>query len=86
LTDIGFTGHKGNNLGSNDIGLIYMNARFYVRFPGQDTRLDEERTIHRFTTTVSQNAVQMIPMQQMDCGLLINRFVLKPSAVQAAPK
>ncbi len=32
LTDIGFTGHKSNNVGSNDIGLIYMNARFYVPY------------------------------------------------------
>ena len=30
LTDMGYTGHKGNNVGSNDIGLIYMNARYYV--------------------------------------------------------
>jgi RHS repeat-associated protein len=41
LTDIGFTGHKGNNLGSNDIGLIYMNARYFVgsigRFASADT-------------------------------------------------
>jgi hypothetical protein len=31
LTDIGYTGHRHNNLGSGaaDIGLIYMNARWY---------------------------------------------------------
>jgi RHS repeat-associated protein len=41
LTDRGFTGHKSNNLGSNDLGLIYMNARYYVssigRFASADT-------------------------------------------------
>ena len=43
LTDKGYTGHKHNNLGNgnNDIGLIYMNARFYVpgvgRFASADT-------------------------------------------------
>jgi RHS repeat-associated protein len=41
LTDIGFTGHKSNNVGSNDIGLIYMNARYYVpgvnRFASADS-------------------------------------------------
>lgn len=40
-TDRGYTGHLGNNSGSNDIGLIYMNARFYVpgiaRFASADT-------------------------------------------------
>ncbi len=41
LTERGFTGHRHNNLGSNDLGLIYMNARFYVpgigRFASADT-------------------------------------------------
>ncbi|MCA9977429.1 MAG: hypothetical protein KC413_16835, partial [Anaerolineales bacterium] len=42
ISDRGFTGHKsGENGGSNDIGLIYMNARFYVpgigRFASADT-------------------------------------------------
>ncbi|MDJ0757038.1 MAG: polymorphic toxin-type HINT domain-containing protein [Ardenticatenaceae bacterium] len=40
-TDRGYTGHLGNNSGSNDIDLIYMNARFYVpgvgRFASADT-------------------------------------------------
>ncbi|WP_420627681.1 LamG-like jellyroll fold domain-containing protein [Candidatus Leptofilum sp.] len=31
-TDRGYTGHLGNNSGGNDIGLIYMNARFYVPY------------------------------------------------------
>ncbi|MBX3060919.1 MAG: hypothetical protein KF770_31040 [Anaerolineae bacterium] len=29
LTERTFTGHKANNTSSNDLGLIYMNARFY---------------------------------------------------------
>jgi RHS repeat-associated protein len=43
LTDIGYTGHRHNNLGSapDDIGLIYMNARWYLpglgRFISADT-------------------------------------------------
>lgn len=40
-TDRGYTGHLGNNSGSNDLGLIYMNARYYVpglaRFASADT-------------------------------------------------
>ncbi|HRQ42689.1 MAG TPA: RHS repeat-associated core domain-containing protein [Chloroflexota bacterium] len=32
LTESGFTGHKMNNLSSNDLGLIYMNARYYVPY------------------------------------------------------
>ena len=41
LTESGFTGHKMNNRASNDLGLIYMGARFYVpsigRFASADT-------------------------------------------------
>ncbi len=41
LTDRGFTGHMQDNLGSNDLGLIYMRARFFVpalgRFASADT-------------------------------------------------
>jgi RHS repeat-associated protein len=43
LTDMGYTGHRHNNLGSapDDIGLIYMNARWYLpglgRFISADT-------------------------------------------------
>jgi RHS repeat-associated protein len=40
-TDRGFTGHRHNNLGSNDLGLIYMNARYFLpgigRFVSADT-------------------------------------------------
>jgi hypothetical protein len=30
LTDRGYTGHRMNNTGLDDLGLIYMNARYYV--------------------------------------------------------
>ena len=41
LTDRGYTGHIHDNTSSNDVGLIYMNARFYIpgvaRFASADT-------------------------------------------------
>jgi RHS repeat-associated protein len=30
ITDRGFTGHAHNNTGANDLGLVYMGARFYL--------------------------------------------------------
>ena len=30
LTELGYTGHHHDNLQGNDLGLIYMNARYYV--------------------------------------------------------
>jgi RHS repeat-associated protein len=41
VTDLVYTGHRSNNTGANDLGLIYMNARYYVpslaRFASADT-------------------------------------------------
>ena len=41
LTELGYTGHHHDNLQGNDLGLIYMNARFYIsgvyRFATADT-------------------------------------------------
>ncbi len=41
ISDRGFTGHRQNNTGSYDFGLIYMNARYYLpeigRFISADT-------------------------------------------------
>jgi RHS repeat-associated protein len=41
VSDLGYTGHRSNNTGANDLGLIYMNARYYVgsigRFASPDT-------------------------------------------------
>ncbi len=41
ISNHGFTGHRHNNTGANDLGLIYMNARYYLpevgRFISPDT-------------------------------------------------
>ena len=41
ISDRGYTGHRMNNTGTNDLGLIYMNARYYLpevgRFISADT-------------------------------------------------
>ena len=45
VTDRGFTGHRHNNTGSYNFGLIYMNARYYLpqlgRFVSPDTIVPE---------------------------------------------
>jgi RHS repeat-associated protein len=45
ISDRGFTGHRQNNTGANDLGLIYMNARCYLpevgRFVSADTIVPE---------------------------------------------
>ena len=40
ITDRGYTGHRQNNTGSYDIGLIYMNARYYVAEIGRFASAD----------------------------------------------
>ena len=45
VSDRGFTGHRMNNTGDNNLGLIYMNARYYLpevgRFISPDTIVPE---------------------------------------------
>ncbi len=45
VTSQGFTGHRHNNTGTNNLGLIYMNARYYMpeigRFVSPDTIVPE---------------------------------------------
>lgn len=45
ISDRGFTGHRQNNTGTYDLGLIYMNARYYMpeigRFISADTIVPE---------------------------------------------
>ena len=45
MTDHGFTGHRHNNTGANNLGLIYMNARYYLpevgRFVSPDSIVPE---------------------------------------------
>ena len=35
ISNHGFTGHRHNNTGTNDLGLIYMNARYYMPLVGR---------------------------------------------------
>ena len=45
ISDRGYTGHRMNNTATNDLGLIYMNARYYLpevgRFISADTIVPE---------------------------------------------
>ena len=52
VTDRGYTGHVHNNTGSNDLGLIYMRARFYLpeagRFISADTLVPDPMNPQQF--------------------------------------
>jgi RHS repeat-associated protein len=45
ITNHGYTGHRHNNTGNDNLGLIYMNARYYLpevgRFISPDTIVPE---------------------------------------------
>ena len=47
ISDRGYTGHRMNNSATNDLGLIYMNARYYMpeigRFISADTIVPESK-------------------------------------------
>lgn len=65
-TDRGYTGHLGNNSGSNDIGLIYMNARYYVpgiaRFASADSLISNPANPQNFNrfSYVENNPVNFV--------------------------
>jgi RHS repeat-associated protein len=52
ITDRGFTGHAHNNTGANDLGLVYMGARFYLpgvgRFLSADTIVPDPMNPQQF--------------------------------------
>jgi RHS repeat-associated protein len=52
ITDLGFTGHKQNNTGTPDLGLIYMNARYYLpeigRFISADSLVPDSQNPQSF--------------------------------------
>ncbi|HSH04337.1 MAG TPA: RHS repeat-associated core domain-containing protein [Anaerolineae bacterium] len=56
LTNHGYTGHRHNNLADNDLGLIYMNARYYLpeigRFISADSivpKFENPQTHNRYS-------------------------------------
>lgn len=68
LTDMGYTGHKHNNSGTNDIGLIYMNARYYVsgigRFASADTIVPDQtnpQNYNRYSYVLNQPTIGVDP-------------------------
>ncbi|MCA9931923.1 MAG: RHS repeat-associated core domain-containing protein [Anaerolineales bacterium] len=78
LTDRGFTGHMSNNTGNNDLGLIYMNARFYVpslnRFASADTIVPDPmnpQSLNRYTYVLNSPINFADPSGHLEeCGLL----------------
>jgi RHS repeat-associated protein len=71
LTDMGFTGHKHND----SVGLIYMNARFYVqgigRFASADTIVpnpNNPQSFNRYSYT-RNNPINLVdPTGHRECG------------------
>ena len=77
VTDRGFTGHKHNNTGTNNLGLIYMNARYYHpqlgRFVSADTIVPEpgEPQSHNRYSYVNNSPMKYIDPtgHNRDCGM-----------------
>ena len=65
MSDRGFTGHRHNNTGANNLGLIYMNARYYLpevgRFISPDTIVPEPenpQSYNRYTCILNLHPEQ----------------------------
>ena len=87
LTDRGFTGHKSNNTGANDLGLIYMNARFYVsglnRFASADTIIPNPmnpQSLNRYSYVLNRPLNFSDPTGHRECGADCNDL-LSPTGI-----
>ena len=90
ISDRGFTGHRQNNSGTYDFGLVYMNARYYLpevgRFISADTIVPEPtdpQSYNRYSYT-RNNPVNLIdPTGHVDSdGCDFNGCVLTEEARQ----
>ncbi|MBL1128411.1 MAG: hypothetical protein HND44_07905 [Chloroflexi bacterium] len=79
LTDRGFTGHLHNNIGNapDDIGLVYMQARWYLpglgRFASADTIVPNPanpQSYNRYSYVENRPLNRIDPTGHVDCGLL----------------
>jgi len=75
ITNHGFTGHRHNNTGTNDLGLIYMNARYYLpqigRFISADTIVPDPQNpqSHNRYSYTRNNPLRFIdPTGNRECG------------------
>ncbi len=78
ITDRGYTGHKHNNLsgsdGANDLGLIYMNARYYVpntnRWLSPDSIVPDPtnpQSLNRYSYSRNNPVNRVDPTGHRDC-------------------
>ncbi len=77
VSNHGFTGHRHNNTGANNLGLIYMNARYYLpevgRFISADTIVPEPgnpQSYNRYSYVNSSPMNYTDPTgHNRDCGM-----------------
>ena len=77
ISDRGFTGHRHNNTGTNDLDLIYMNARYYMpqvgRFISPDTIVPESgnpQSYNRYAYVQNSPVNYIDPTgHNRDCGM-----------------
>ena len=77
VTDMGYTGHRHNNQAANDLGLIYMNARYYLpglaRFASPDTLVPDPanpQAFNRYTYVRNSPPNLTDPTGHRECGAL----------------
>jgi len=75
ISDRGFTGHRMNNTGTNDLGLIYMNARYYLpevgRFISADSIVPDPsnpQSYNRYTYALNSPINLTDPTGHRECS------------------
>jgi len=82
ISDRGFTGHRQNNTGAYDLGLTYMNARYYLpeigRFISADTIVPEPgnpQSFNRYSYGFNNPVKYTDPSGHIACPHVLNSNV-----------
>jgi len=98
VSNLGFTGHRHNNTGANNLGLIYMNARYYLpevgRFVSPDTIVPQPgnpQSYNRYSYSLN-NPIKYIDQDghcprpaESTSSVICMALFIEPSTVQAGP-
>ena len=93
ISSHGFTGHRHNNTGTNNLGLIYMNARYYMplaerlfraEFRRKRTEIQLRTKLQEVGTTVGQAVDHLTLVVRPLAGSMDFVDIAKP-AIGAAP-